>query len=245
MPRLKLYRRKSTGPVAFDLVVVLSVVLTTCLPAGARAQASKSKKGPEKEHKTGTIAQVEKKGKTATLTIEESDGEKFDLMVTAKTPLLIKGRGDVGFFKHSPVFVSSDSVVMNEGNKYLHGKKFTIHLGGKPPAEVFGPSETSPEVYNIAGPVVDSAEDSFTFEALGTTYKVGFDQGVAPDIDVESTEPEHAAVGSSVEVEGMTKAGKFLPSSITVTLEKPLASDDVFAGGDKKNAKSKTKTPTK
>ena len=88
MPRLNTDRRKSTGLVGLKLVGVWSVVLATCacLPAGAWAQASKSKKGPEKgQHKTGKIAQVDKKGKAVTLTIEEPDGEKFDVMVTAKT----------------------------------------------------------------------------------------------------------------------------------------------------------------
>jgi hypothetical protein len=246
MPRLNTDRRKCTGLVGVNLLITWSVALAVCacLPAGARAQASKSKKGQEKEHKTGTIAHVDKKGKAATLTIEESDGEKFDVMVTAKTHLIIKGRGDVSFFKHSPVFVTADDVVMNPGNKYLFGKKFTIHLGNKPPAEAFGPNEANPNVYTIAGPVVDCAEDSFTFEALGTPYKVGFEQGAAIDVSVESTDPEHAAVGSAVEVEGTTKGGKFLPSSITVTLDKPMVADDVFAG-DKKSAKSKSKTASK
>ncbi|HEY2253606.1 MAG TPA: hypothetical protein VGH74_21170 [Planctomycetaceae bacterium] len=246
MPRLNTDRRKCTGLVGVNLLVTWSVALATCacLPVGAWAQASKSKKGLEKEHKTGTVAHVEKKGKAAILTIEESDGEKFDVMVTAKTHIVIKGGGDVSFFKHSPVFVTADDVVMNPGNKYLFGKKFTIHLGNKTPAEAFAPSETNPNVYTIAGPVVDSADDSFTFEALGTPYKVGFEQNAAIDVSVESTDPEHAAVGSAVEVEGTTKAGKFLPSAITVTLEKPLVADDVFAA-DKKSAKSKSKTASK
>jgi hypothetical protein len=128
---------------------------------------------------------------------------------------------------------------MNAGNKYLFGKKFTIHLGNRPPAEAFEPDQTNPSVYHIAGPVVDCAEDSFTFEAGGTPYKVNFEQGVAPDISVESTEPEHAASGSAVELEGSMKAGKFHPTAIVVTLEKAMVADEVFAAGDKKSAKSK------
>jgi hypothetical protein len=217
-----------------------------CLPAGVSAQGSKSKKGADSEHKTGTIANVKKTGKTATLTIEESDGEKMDILITAKTNLLIKGRGDATFFKHANVFVSADDIVMNPGNKYLFGKKFTIHLGNKPPAETFEPDQTNPSLYRIAGPVVDCAEDSFTFEAGGTNYKVGFEQNVAPEISVESTEPEHAAVGAAVDVEGTAnKAGKFNPTAIVVTLEKAMVADDVFAGGDKKSAKSKNTTASK
>ncbi len=237
MPRLNTDRRKWTG-----LVVEWSLVLIHCvwLPAGAWAQGAKSKKGADAEHKTGTVAQIEKKGKTATLTIEESDGEKFDVLVTAKTNFVVKGKGDAAFFKHAHVFVSADDVVMNEGNKYLFGKKFTIHLGSKSPAETFEPNATNPSVYQIAGPVVDCAEDSFSFEAFGTPYKVGFEQGVVPEVSVESTEPEHAAVGGAVEVEGTTRGGKFVPTAILVTLEKPMSADEVFAGGDKKASKKST-----
>lgn len=173
------------------------------------------------------------------MTIETSDGEKFDVLVTAKTNLLIKGRGDAGFFKHANVFVSAEDIVMNAGNKYLFGKKFVIHLGNKPPAERFEPDPTNPSLYHIAGPVVDCAEDSFTFEAGGTPYKVGFEQGVVPEISVESTEPEHAAVGAAVELDGATRGGKFVPSAISVTLDKAMVADEVFAGSDKKSAKSK------
>src|SRR5436190_7448162 len=213
MPRLNSHRRKF-------LVIAWGVVLVSCLclPAVTRAQAAKSKKGADSDHKTGTVAQVEKKGKTATLTVQESDGEKLYLQVTAKTNFLVKGRGDVSFFKHSNVFVSADDIVVNAGNKYLFGKKFTIHIGNRPPAEAFEPDQTNPSVYHIAGPVVDCAEDSFTFEAGGTPYNVHFEQGVVPDISVESTEPEHATSGSAVELEGSMKAGKFLPTSIVVTL---------------------------
>jgi len=159
--------------------------------------------------------------------------------VNAKTNFVVKGRGDAAFFKHSNVFVSAENIVMNPGNKYLFGKKFTVHLGNKPPAERFEPDPNNPSVYQIAGPVVDCAEDSFTFEAGGTSYKVNFEQGVVPEISVESTEPEHAAVGSAVEVEGTTRGGKFHPTAIQVTLEKPMVADEVFAAGDKKSAKSK------
>ena len=242
MRRLKMHRRKWTR-----LVIVCGIVLTSSLrmPATVWAQGSKSKKGAEVEKKTGTVAEVKKKGKAATLTIEESDGEKFDIPVNAKTNFVVKGRGDAGFFKHSNVFVSADEIVVNTGNKYLFGKKFMIHLGNKPPAEAFEPDSTNPSVYHIAGPVVDCTEDSFTFEAGGTPYKVNFEQGVVPEISVESTDPEHAAVGSAVEVEGTSKGAIFHPTAIVVTLEKPMIADEVFAAGDKKSAKSKHGAPSK
>ncbi len=241
MPRLSVLHRNWTG-----LVVLWSAAFAccACLPTAASAQGAKSKKGAaDGAKKTGKVAEVEKKGKTATLTIEESDGEKFDVVITAKTNFIVNGKGDVSFFKHGSMFVSSDEVVRNPANDYLHGKKFTIYLGGKGPGERVEPDPMNPEVCKIAGSVVDADEESFTFEAQGTPYKVGFDPA-GVDISVESTDPEHAAVGSPVEVEGTTRSGKFHPTAIVVTLDKPMSASEVFAAGDKKSAKSKTGAKT-
>jgi hypothetical protein len=236
MPRLSSLQRNRTG-----LVVLwgAAFALCTCLTSAASAQGAKSKKGAaDGEKKTGKIAEVEKKGKTATITIEESDGEKFDVLVTAKTNFLVHGKGDVSFFKHGNMFVSSDEVVRNAATNYLHGRKFKIHLGGKGPGERVEADPANPELCKIAGTVVDADEESFTFEAEGAPYKVGFDQG-GVDVSIESTEPEHAVVGAQVEVEGATRAGKFHPTAIVVTLDKPLTASEAFAGSDKKSAKSK------
>jgi hypothetical protein len=223
----------------------LSLVVLGCVALGwialgsnsAPAQATK-KKGPEPEKKSGKIAEIEKKGKAATLTIEESDGEKFDVQLTPKSPrFVVNGRGDIGFFKHANVFVSSESIVRNPGNNYLFGSKFTIHIGGKPPAQRFEQDPTNPAIYHIAGPVIDCTEDSFSVDGPDGQYKVGFEQNVNPEITIESTEPEHATVGAEVEVEGVTRGGKFLPSSVVVTLDRPLVADEVF-GNDKKGKKA-------
>ncbi|MBI3863097.1 MAG: hypothetical protein HY290_14495 [Planctomycetia bacterium] len=221
-----------------------------CLPATAMAQGAKSKKGADSgEKKKGTIAEVEKKGKTATLTIEESDGEKFEVQVNAKTNFVVHAKGDISLFKHGGMHVSSEDVVRNPGNNYLHGKKFKIHLGGKGPGERMEQDPNSAEVCHIAGAVIDADDESFTFEAEGTPYRVAFDPG-GVDVSIESIEVEHAVKGAQVEVEGATRAGKFIPTAITVTLEKQMTASEAFPGGDKKSAKKKavgksTKTTAK
>jgi hypothetical protein len=224
-------------------LVVPGCLALTCIafgPTSAPGQGSKSKKVvPEAEKKTGKIAEIEKKGKAATLTIEEADGEKFDVQLTPKSPrFVVNGKGDVGFFKHPNIFVSSESIVRNAGNNYLFGSKFTIHLGAKSPAQRFEQDAVNPAIFHIAGPVIDCAEDSFSVDGVDGQFKVGFEQGVVPEITIESTEPEHATVGAEVEVEGVTRAGKFIPSSVVVTLDRPLVADELL-GHDKKG-KSKT-----
>ncbi len=74
---------------------------------------------------------------------------------------------------------------------------------------------------------------------------VNFEQGADLDVSVESTDPKHAAVGSAVEVEGMTRSGKFFPTAVVVTADKPMVADDVFAGNEKKSAKTKSSTAGK
>jgi hypothetical protein len=225
-------------------IVAVSLAAWLCLPMLVAAQASKSKKAaPHAEKKTGKIAKVDSKGKSSTLTVEEADGETFDVLVNAKMKnFLIKGKGDVGFLKHPHVVVSSDSVFT--ANMQFFGKKFTVHLGQSPEA-VFEPDPNNAEVCRIAGPIVDGDETSFTINVSGSPYKVNFEQGLAPEIAVESTEPEHAAVGADIELEGKSRSGRFQADSILITLDKPLSSDDVFSKNDKKAGKSKTAAATK
>jgi hypothetical protein len=226
------------------IIAVASLAAWLCLPMLVAAQASKSKKAaPHAEKKTGKIAKVDSKGKSSTLTVEEADGETFDVLVTAKMKnFLIKGKGDVGFLKHPHVVVSSDSVFT--ANMQFFGKKFTVHLGQSPEA-VFEPDPNNAEVYHVAGPIVDCDETSFTINVSGSPYKVNFEQGLAPEVAVESTEPELAAVGADIELEGKARSGRFQADSILITLDKPLSSDDVFSKNDKKAGKSKTAAATK
>src|SRR5262249_20580583 len=121
------------------------------LPAFASAQAKK-KAASDHEKKSGTIAEVEKKGTNATLTVAEADGETFKVDVNSKMNFMARGTGNPGFLKHPKVVVSSDSVFT--ANRQFFGKKFTVHLGNSP-AAIFEQDEDKADVYHIAGPIVD------------------------------------------------------------------------------------------
>jgi hypothetical protein len=211
------------------------------LPALASAQAKK-KAANDHEKKTGTISEVEKKGKNATLTVAEADGETFKVDVNSKMKFMVRGTGDSGFLKHPKAVVSSDSVFT--ANRQFFGKKFTVHLGNSP-AAIFEQDEDKADVYHIAGPIVDCDETSFAINVGGEPYKVNFEQGADLSIAIESTDPDHASVGSPVEVEGNTRGGKFHAISVVVNLERPLVADEVFSAGDKKGPKSKTTAASK
>ncbi len=226
----------------------LAVAAVGCffLPAIVSAQ-TKSKKvaaDPDGNKKSGKIVAVENiKGKSFTLKIEELGGEKLDVNVSPKTKFVINGKGDATFFKHPRAFVSSDQVFT--ANQKLFGKKFTFHVGSGAPDETFERDPDKPEVYHIAGSIVESDEASFTVNAGGTPQMVNFEQGADLDVSVESSDPKHAAVGSTVEVEGTTRSGKFFPTAVVVTVDKPMVADDVFAGNEKKTAKTKSGTAGK
>jgi|SRR5579872_6922669 len=247
------FRRARYGSVAF-------VVMTGCvfLPILAWAQGSKSKKSIDdlsqalksrkgaaaSEKKSGKISEAERKGKACNLIIEQADGERLSVLVTPKLNFVVHGKGDATFLKHKNVSVSSNSVVMNAANQYLFGKKFTVHLGNNPPEPQFERDANSPDVCHIAGPVTDFSDESFVFTANGTPYTVNFEKGVPLEIDVESTDTDHAIVGSPVELEGSSRAGKFHPTAVIVTLERPMVADEVFAN-EKKSGKSKAGSSSK
>src|SRR5260370_19805458 len=197
MPCSRDAKRIRYGQWVKGIVAAATLAALLCLPTLVVAQASKSKKAaPHAEKKSGKIAKVDSKGKSSALTVEEADGETFDMLVTAKMKnFLIKGDADAGFLKHRDVVVSSDSVVMS--NMQLFGKKFTVHLGHAPEA-VCEPDPNNPEVYRIAGPIIDGDDTSFTIHVGGSPYKVSFEKGLAPEIAVESTEPENARGGAKV-----------------------------------------------
>lgn len=239
MPRLCDHRQGEFVHLIWRGLATAAFVAAMLIPTAAFTQTKSTKGGSGTEKKKGKIAEVEKKGKACTLKIEESDGEKFDVLVSGKMKFLLTGPGDAAFLKHTTkVSVSSDSVVVNRGNNYTFGRKFTVHLGNNPPDPIFERDQNSPDVYKIAGPIVDYDDESFTISVGDMPYKISLEQGGLLDISVESTDPEHAVVGAEAAVEGMSRGGKFIATSVVVTAEKPLVADEVFAH-EKKSAKTK------
>ena len=102
------------GLAAFRGLAVVAAAGWVLFPAAAFAQGAKSKKSAlEPEKKTGKIAEVDKKGKTSTLKIEESDGESFEILVTAK-PFSAEEAERIGFINR----VFDDQTFEAEVEKY-------------------------------------------------------------------------------------------------------------------------------
>jgi len=223
---------------AFGLLLAVATAGVLAAPASAVAQGGRAKKGPETEKITGKVAEIEKKGKAVTLTIDKEDGNKLEVLVTPKLKLEITGKGDTSFFQPK-TWVSSESIIKT--NNELFGRQFTVHLGVAPPPHVKADT-TATDVYHVAGQVMASTEDSLTmnFGAAGTK-KVTFEEGASVEVTINANDPDLIVEGSEVEVEGVTRGTKFLPSRVAVTLEKPLTPEDIQAADkDKKGAKGKT-----
>jgi len=217
-----------------------ALLAMSCLVGPVAAQGNRAKKGPETEKINGKVTEIEKKGKAVTLTIEKDDGNQMEVLVTPKLKLEITGKGDASFFQPK-TWISSESVF--KSNNELFGRQFTVHLGVAPQPHV-KPDSTAPDVYHVAGQLLSSTDSALTmnFGAAGTK-KITFEEGASLEVTVNATDPDLIVEGSEVEVEGMTRGTKFLPSRVAVTLEKPLTAEDILAAEkDKKGSKGKTAT---
>jgi hypothetical protein len=218
--------------------LLLAATVSLFWPSGAVAQGGKSKKGNEAEKVNGTVTEIEKKGKATTLSIDKEGGGNLEVLVTPRLKFSVTGNGDTGLIQPKSV-LSSEKIVKT--NNELFGHQFTLHVGNPPPFSV----KREPgggDWYHVCGQVVAMDDKSVTlnFGASGGTQKLTFEEGTEPEVTVISNDPDLVVEGSKVELEGMTRGSKFIPSKVTVTLEKPLTIDDLQAASNDKKA-SKTK----
>lgn len=222
---------------AIGLVVGGLMLGGLTVPGAAFAQGSKSKKsGSDTEKILGTVSSVEKKGKTAKLTVTKKDGgDDIEINILPKTAFAVVASGDVTFLRPQNM-VSAEALVSNDK---LFAGTFTVYVGIKPePKMQQDPMNES--CYRICGLITAADKDGLVVDLPGGPQQVLFEQAGNVKVTVNSGDAALAAEGAPVELEGATKVGKFLPSKITVTLAEPFKAEDVFAN-DKSSAASKAK----
>lgn len=206
--------------------ICAALILAAC-SATTWAQASKTVKKPANENQKvpGKITDVEMKGKVATFIVEKEGGEKQEVTITPKMAFGVVGKGDVGFFR--PGLMVSTTAVMSP-QMQLYGKEYTVYIGTKPPAKV-AQNPSSPMVYDVCGLVTAADEDSVTlnFGPRDGTRKVFLEKD-ALVININSNDASLVKAGAEAELEGLNRAGKFLPTGLMVTLAEPLTADEVF-----------------
>jgi hypothetical protein len=163
-------------------------------------------------------------------------------MLTSKLKFSVSAKGDASLLRPKTV-VSSDSVIMAGNKSDLVGRKFTVHLGTPPTAQVQR-DPMNQEVYHVCGQIAAVQQDSMTinFGNAGGVRKLLFEQG-GPEISVDASDPDLVAVGAKVEVEGTTRGAKFQPSKVTVTREEPITARDLDDNEKKAAAKKGTSPP--
>jgi hypothetical protein len=226
-------------PAGFLRTLALAGLIVIPLSSGdLSAQGGKAKKGQEVEKFAGKVTEIEKKGKAVRLVIEKEAGGNLDLLVTPKLKVVVTGKGDQSLFQ-TRTWVSSESLVL--ANNELFGRQFTVHYGNAPPPQC-RPDPKASDVYLMSGQIVAVSEEALTLHCgrERENVKVAFEKGAAVEIAVSSNNPEFFTEGAAVGVEGTTHNGKFLPSQLTMVLEKPLTADDLLTlAGDKKATKAK------
>lgn len=196
--------------------------------------------GGEPVIKQGRVLEVQVKGKTRTLVIETTEGDKFEIRVTPTFDFSIVGQGDAGFVRPG-VFISSKGVQTQDKIFLTSLDVYVLPKGKRPPAGRVEKADAmkgdSLNVYNVSGEVtsVGPAEGYPDFTALGLKLtgrapQVWLEQGY--QVKVYITDAERVTAGADAEVAlKPLRGGKFTPVAVRVYHEGAFDSAAVF--GDK------------
>jgi hypothetical protein len=219
----------STG-VALGCVVL-------CRPDVAAAQRPE----PKTETKSGTVVEVQKKGRARTLVVDDSTGQRHEFVITPKVVLEVTAPGDAGFVQAGQIFSARGTM----SNQKVFVKELTI--GVVPPRTrkvVAGKIEKAPamtgqstESYLVSGSIVGTQPDPDykDYRLVGLNLR-----GAAPPIMLEpgftvtvsSSDPDLIVAGAPVDLElAPLRGGKFTLVKAIVKLQEPLSSETLLGKG--------------
>src|SRR5262245_20628969 len=75
--------------------------------------ASAQRPEPKTETKTGTVVEVQKKGRACTLIVDDSTGQRLEFVITPKVALEVTAPGDAGFLQPGQ-FLSARGTMSNQ-----------------------------------------------------------------------------------------------------------------------------------
>jgi hypothetical protein len=208
----------------------------------AHATAIAQPEQGESPTQSGTLQEVQTKGRISTLVIQTDAGESYEVKVTPQLNFAVTAPGDEGFVAPG-VFISGrgpltqEKVFLNDVSVYL------FPPGRRPPAGRIQKADPkdgeSLAVYQVAGEVAAAGPAEGYPEYTDLNLKVG---GRVPDVWLEkdykvqvySADPAHAAAGAKVEVlMKPLRGGKFLPVGVKVLREEPFQSAELLGASDK------------
>lgn len=218
------------------------------LPGAAAAQRPE----PKPETRSGTVVEVQKKGRARTLVVDDSTGERLEFVITPKVALEVTAPGDSGFVRPGQ-FLSARGTMSNQK---LFIKELTIGIV-KPRTRqtavgsfAKAPAMTgeSTESYLLSGSIVGAQPDPDYKDYLLVGLNI---RGAVPPIMLEpgftvtvsSTDPDLIVAGAPVDLElAPLRGGKFTLVKATVKLPEPLSSETLLGPG-KPEADKPAKSP--
>jgi hypothetical protein len=216
------------------------VVATSFLTVAGHASAQKE---PATETKTGTITEVQGKGRVRTLVVD-MDGKSEKVPVTAKVALEIIASGDAGFVRPEQ-FLSATATMSNDR---LFAKELTIRALRKgqkaPDGEIKQPEAAfgeSKNAYEVSGMITGVQPDPdfpdhqlvMLMTADGSETPVMLEPGYS--VTVIASDPAKIPANTEAELKIATlRGGKTSVVRVTVRLNDSLQAAEYF--GDKATA---------
>lgn len=208
-----------------------------CLPGVATAQRPE----PRTETKSGTVVEVQKKGRGRTLVVEDTEGQRHEFVITPKVALEVTAQGDAGFVRPGQFFSAKGTM----SNQKLFIKELTIGLVKPRSRQVaLGSFEKAPAVvgestesYLISGSIVGTQPDPDYKDYLLVGLNI---RGAVPPIMLEpgftvtvsSSDPDLITEGAPADLEmAPLRGGKFTLVKATVRLQEPLSSETLLGKG--------------
>lgn len=184
---------------------------------------------------TGKLVEITSRGRTHTVVVESSDGEKHEFRVTGKTDFAIVAPA-------TEKLLREDQYVRVEGvatNQRMFGKQFAVlvrHSGRMPkPAIAKAPKKVgrSLNTYFVSGPIISRQQDTDYPDFETITIKVGGKKGTNVYLDkgyrvtARSNNPELAEPGSAVTVIGKPgRGGRVDVVSVEIRRTTPFPEED-------------------
>jgi hypothetical protein len=211
-----------------------SVVALT-LVSSAFAQA------PNAAVLTGKVAAVEAKGKTAVLKIKDDAGTEHSFDITPRIAFEIQSKGDDDCLAPG-LFVQIDTI---QSNQAYFGSTFLIYPdqpGKLPPAKAVKAPPTpgqSTQRFFVSGEIVrfEKVEDAkYNLLHLKVNPKAELTVYIEPNhsVKVVQTDPQQAAAGQAVTIEGRAAGTKLIPAKITIDTGETLSGEELLATRKKK-----------
>lgn len=178
----------------------------------------------EPQQVMGKIISIERKGASAKVTVDRYDGGQLDLSWNKASHYYVHFKGDDKFFRKG-VWVSTTA--RKERDSY-YADNFLIYV--KANLTPYARKDPRSNEWEICGTIVAYDRGTVTISggAQGVV-RVMLDNKALDNIKVAIANPDYVEEGSEVELEGVMRGKKFMPSKVMVKLDRAIPADQAFS----------------